>query len=655
METQPGASPGPAEVTAATARRSLAGNAVLAAVPLALLGAVLAWWAWRRGGYFTVTFYPGGIVLLVTLALMCAFAPWPGRLRGAPRVALVALLALSGWTLLSAAWSPAAVTAVDDGMRVLIYATAFGLGAWSCLLLGRRLEFALAPLAGAGVVVAVATLIALWTSTDVRELFEGDASVRFPLGYRNAAAAFFLMSVFPLIGLAAQRERDWRLRGGTLAGATLCIELGILCQSRGAVFATVVSLVVLVAVHPRRWALAAWLGLAVALTLPALPWLLDVFQDSGGDRARALEPVRDAARAAAITTLAALAAGFLAARVHAAIQVPDRVRRWGSRAAVAGFALVGVGAIVILLSLEGGPFGALERQADEFSAGTPDLTTQQSRYGFDLRSERGDFWRVALDDLEDNPLTGEGAGGFRASYLVDRDSLQAPEDPHSVEMVMASELGLPGVLLFGTFIVAAVVGALRARRLGPNAAAVSAAALGLSAYWFVHASVEWFWAYPAITLPAAFALGAAGAPALLGPPSAPGRRRLLVAVPAVLVALLMVPLWLSERLTDHALDTWRSDLAAAYSDLDTAATLNPLADRPYLAETVIAESSGETERGLAAAREAQERQPDDWTAYFLEARILGRSDPAAALTVLDRAEALNPRGPEIAALRKKLE
>jgi O-antigen ligase len=392
----------------------------------------------------------------------------------------------------------------------------------------------------------------------------------------------------------------------------------------------------------------------VALTLPALPWLLDVFQESGGERNRALEPVRDASRAAAITTLAALAAGFIAARVHAAIEVPERVRRWGSRAAIAGFALVGVAAIVVLLSLDDGPFGALERQADEFSAGTPDLTTQQSRYGFDLRSERGDFWRVALDDLEDHPLTGEGAGGFRASYLVARDSLQAPEDPHSVEMVMASELGLPGVLLFGTFIVAAVVGALRSRRLGPNAAAVSAAALGLAAYWFVHASVEWFWAYPAITLPAIFALGAAGAPALLAPPSAPGRRRLLVAVPAVIVALLMVPLWLSERLTDHALDTWRSDLAAAYSDLDRAASLNPLADRPYLAETVIAESSGEPERGVAAAREAQERQPEDWTAYFLEARLLARSDRAAALAALDRAEALNPRGPEIAALRKKI-
>jgi hypothetical protein len=638
------------------AERGLAVNAALAALPLAIVGAVVAWWVWRRGAYFTVNFYPGGIVLLLTLALMCAFVPWPGRLRSAPRVALVALLGLAAWTLLSASWSPSAVTGVEDGLRVAVYGAAFALGLWGCLLLGRRRGLALLPLAAAGVVVGVATLIALGTSTDTTKLFESDASLRFPLGYRNAAAAFFLMASMPLVGLAAQRSLDWRLRGVALGGTTLCLELAVLCQSRGAVFGAVAAVVVLLAVHPRRWAIAAWLGLAVALALPALPWLLDVFQDSGGDRDEALGPARDAARAAAATSFAAILAGFVAARVHARLEVPDRVRRAGSRVSIAGLAVAAVAAVVFVFSLEGGPFGALERQAGEFSAGTPDLTTEQSRYGFDLRSERGDFWRVSIDDLQAQPLTGEGAGGFRASYLLERDSLQQPEDPHSVEMLMASELGLPGVLLFATFIVAAVVGAFRSRKTGPEAGALVAAALSLAAYWLVHASVEWFWSYPGITLPAMFALGAAGAPALIGPPAQPRRAlRLPAAAIAVVLSVLMVPLWLSERLTDQALDTWRSDPEAAYSDLDTAASLNPLADRPYVAAGLIAESLDDRERALAAARDAQERQPDDWAHLFLEARILVPVDPAAARRALDRAAALNPDGPEIAALRKRLD
>jgi len=65
-----------------------------------------------------------------------------------------------------------------------------------------------------------------------------------------------------------------------------------------------------------------------------------------------------------------------------------------------------------------------------------------------------------------------------------------PEDPHSVVMLMASELGVPGLLLFGTFLVASVLAILRSRRAGPEAAVLGATALAVAAYWLVHASVE---------------------------------------------------------------------------------------------------------------------------------------------------------------------
>src|SRR5688572_30675093 len=65
-----------------------------AALPLALVGGILAWWGWKSGAYFDVTFLPGAIVLLLLTVALLAFAPWPGELRGPPRVALVALLGL---------------------------------------------------------------------------------------------------------------------------------------------------------------------------------------------------------------------------------------------------------------------------------------------------------------------------------------------------------------------------------------------------------------------------------------------------------------------------------------------------------------------------------------------------------------------------------
>ena len=56
-----------------------------------------------------------------------------------------------------------------------------------------------------------------------------------------------------------------------------------------------------------------------------------------------------------------------------------------------------------------------------------------------MSSDRGEFWRVALDDFDRHPLDGEGPGGFRADYLVHRHGAGVePEDPHSIEMLMLS-------------------------------------------------------------------------------------------------------------------------------------------------------------------------------------------------------------------------
>jgi hypothetical protein len=64
---------------------------------------------------------------------------------------------------------------------------------------------------------------------------------------------------------------------------------------------------------------------------------------------------------------------------------------------------------------------------------------------------------------------------------------------------MATELGLPGLALLGLFLGgAAVCGryAIRSRApLAPGACAVCAA-------WLLHASIDWDWQMPAVTLPA---------------------------------------------------------------------------------------------------------------------------------------------------------
>jgi hypothetical protein len=564
-------------------------------------------------------------------------------------VALAALLGLAAWTLLSVAWTPTRDVAVDDAFRVLAYAFGFALGLWLCLLLGRRMLLSLAAIAGAVGVVAVATLAALWLGDNSRELLELDGTIRYPLGYRNAVAAFFIIGLLPMIALGAYREIDPRLRVALIGVATLSLELTILSQSRGSVFAALVGISVLAALHPERLRVLAFTGVAALPAVLALPWLLDVYSEGGTNGPETLGPLHTACAVAAGTTGLSCLIAALAIRSEDRISLSAPVRRW------INVVLVGIfGAIVVV-----GGFVAISQGkgvTDDLNAGTPDLQSEGSRFGLDLRTNRGDFWRVAIDDFVGNPAMGEGAGGFRFSYLEDRDSTLQPEDPHSVELLMAGELGLPGLLLFVTFMAASVVAALRARKLGPSAAILCATSLGVAAYWLVHASVEWFWSYPALVLPVTFALGAAAAPAVLRPRSELKRTsRVALVTAAAVAALAMLPVFLSARYTQQAIRSWENDLPGAYEKLGDAADLNPLADRPLTAEAVIAEQVGEPQRALRALAEAQRREPDEWTLYLLEARLLAPIDPAGAARAIATARELNPKGTEIDELEQDLQ
>jgi hypothetical protein len=627
----------------------------MAALPLVVVCLVIAWWGWKNGAYFRVIFLPGSMVQLGLAVALLLYAPWPARLRGAPLLAVWALAALAVWTLISALWSPSPDVAIADATRVGMYLVAFLLGIWLCLLLGRHMLLALAPLAGACAAVAVLTLLSILGGDDAVKLLDVDATLRFPLGYRNAVAAFFLMGVYPMLVLAISRDLDWRLRGALLGAAALSLQLVVLSQSRAGAFMALVGAGTLIAFHPARLRLLAWLGLAIAPALLALPWLLDVYQEDAGNTEGSLAALHNAAAAAALTTALATVVAALAARAGPNLALHPRTQQLIGRVLLAGLGAVVIAGAIAFVRTEGGPVGFFDRHVDELTAGTPDLSEQGTRFGLDLRSGRGDLWRVAVDDLEENPVAGAGAGAFRFSYLVDREpSTVQPEDPHSVELLMASELGLPGLILFVVFVGAASVGVLRARRLGPSAAALCAGALAIGAYWLAHASVEWFWSYPSVTMPMAFALGAAAAPAMLRPPGPPRRaRRRSLAALAVIAVVAMLPPLMSERYTNNALRDWQPDLAGAYSDLERAADLNPLSDRPLATEAVIAEEAGEPQRALAALSRAQERVPDEWTLYYLEARVLAGIDPVSAVRALEEARALNPLGEEIAALEEE--
>ena len=125
-----------------------------------------------------------------------------------PRLALGAAAGLAAWTLLSILWTPTPAAALADAERVFAYTALFGLGLWGTRLLGKQMTAALLPVAIAGTLVGIATVVAIGTGSDFNWYLHSDATLRFPIGYRNANAAFFLTCLWPLIGLAA--HNDWR-------------------------------------------------------------------------------------------------------------------------------------------------------------------------------------------------------------------------------------------------------------------------------------------------------------------------------------------------------------------------------------------------------------------------------------------------------------
>jgi hypothetical protein len=630
-------------------------SAVGAVIPLAIFGGVLAWWGLKSGGYFEITFLPGTMILLGLAAAFLLFSPVAVTLRGAALVSFAGLVGLAAWTLISGIWSPVPAVAFSDSQRALGYVAAFVVGAWSCLLLGRRMLLALSPLALAAALVGLVTLIVLWTGSNSHDFFETDATLRYPIGYRNAEAAFFLMATLPAIVLCVSRDLPWQFRGVLLGASTLMVELAILAESRASLPAMLIAVAVLVGLHPDRLRVVGWLALAAIPAVIALPWLLDPFQLDAGRSAAEIPPLHRACVAMAITTALSLGVGLAAARFGSGFSLPGRARTAISRALLAVLAVIILAGLVALFRSDGGPGGFINRRVDQLTAGTPDLASQGSRFGLNVSSDRGEFWRVALDDFDRHPLDGEGAGGFRASYLVHGKEGVQPEDPHSIEMLMLSELGIPGALLLLAFVGGGVVAVIRTRRLGPEGAMLAAGALAVGAYWFTQASVDWFWSYAAITLPVPFAVGAAAAPALrterVGERT-PLRTGLAVAV--AVLAVTMLPFFFAEGDTNRALRGWRTDLAGAYRDLDNAADLNPWSSRALAAKADIALANGDRETALSATDDGIDRTPDDWLLYFLRARAQGASDRAGAAQSLARAKQLSPHDPQIDELAKKL-
>lgn len=594
--------------------------------PRALLGsfaAVLVYATFSSGAQ-NATPQTWTVLALIVVALFAVAGVAVGGLAlSAHRTALLGVAALAGF----AAWAAFGITssvAPDrswaDANLVAGYALVVVIG----IVLGSSLPRAPTQVGVAlGVVFVLAASWALLGKTlpGVKDTAGLLSRLQAPLGYWNALALCCVSGLLPLLRLAVR---------GSLPALTgtyvLALTLG-LTYSRGALFALVVAVAVLVAfTRERARTLAVAASVAIATVAPL------AVAGTRKDLSTNFVPVELRTDGGLLLLGVTVAAGVLLCLwglALASVRLPEVGRRaWRGAAAVAVLA-----AVVFTAT------GGVGRAWDDFTdvrrlppATSPDRVLSLSS------SARWSWWQEAAGAFSDKPLTGWGAGSFKVTHLLYRDVGLRVEQPHSVPLQWLAETGVPGLLLAGGGLLALFAAGVRRVRAEPEGAAL----LAVAAAWVAQAPFEWTWDIPAATLPMLIALGV-----LAGRPRPAGRGRArpaLLASAALGATLLIVSVALPElsrHQTDRALRLTDDERAARAADV--AARLNPLATEPLLAAADVAERRGRTDEARRYLLRAVRRQPYDTESWQQLARVeFAAADRVDGLRALEQVLRLDP-------------
>jgi len=620
------------------ARRSL-----LAVFPL-LPGALVIYLAFNAGGYFPNTQGLVTIVLLLALAAWVGFAyepfaglgPWLG-------VAAGALAAFAVWTLLSGTWSDSTSRALLEFNRALLYLAALALFGLT-IRQGRQLQWLVWGLA-AGIVVVCTIALTTRLLPNVWPIDFNLANDRlsYPITYWNALG--LLASVGSIFCLQAAT----RARGSALtrilgaAAVPLLATTVYFTFSRGAIVAGSIGIVVyLVLARPR----GAVSGLVAAV--PAA--VVAVVVAYNADLLATLDPTTEAAVSQGHRVAWVLAACMIAAAaIRLALLRLDRRLARLRRVVHPRTALVAAGgalAAAVATALALGAPGWIERQYDRFtedapvSEGTPAGSTDLRQRLTSVSSNgRLDYWAVSMDEFQKSKLEGHGGGTFQLAWERERDFPGTVVDAHGLYPETLGELGVVGLALLATALLAILVGI--AARVRGHRRTLYAALFAAGLTWALTAGVDWDWEMPVVTL----WLFAAGGAAIAGrgtrrsrfaAPAVPAR--LALAIPLVLLAALPYKVLSSQAWLDRAYEAFGRHDCPAASDA-ARSSIEALGSRPQPHELLgyCAIRQGRPRQAIDDMGAAIDRDPDNWSFHY------GLALARAAAGLDPRPEALKAR------------
>jgi hypothetical protein len=432
----------------------------------AAIAATGAGLALEAGGYFPRAWVWSGVVLLWIAALAGAFG-MPLAIDRRAAIFLGGLALLTGWTLLSGAWSSEPQQTLLEVRRDVVYLGVTAAALFACSRLAAR-QIPAAVLA-ASVLIAIVG-VGRYLSSGPADPFQGGL-LSWPVGYANGFAAISAVAIPSALGWAAH-GRTAGVRSAAAAAVAPLLTVLLVTSSFGGVLATAAGLFALVGLDPRRRVLirtSLRLGPPVAVLIGVGVWAdLPAVMDAGGDT--------DMRRAVLATTAIAAAAlsAFLARRV-------TREPIGSPLPRTLAFAL---GVLATLLGV--------------FVTALPEVGGERVLRLL-VGTVRADYWRVAWNVADAHPALGSGAGTFGHAWLEQGPPvLGGALDAHGLYLETLAELGPIGLGLLLVALAMPLVSAplaARTSRLG------AAAAAGYVAF-LVHAFVDWDWEVPAVTLPA---------------------------------------------------------------------------------------------------------------------------------------------------------
>ena len=605
-------------------------------------------------GYYSMTAWGAialaSFALIVPLLALRRIDPTP-----AARVALTGLGLLVAWAALSMFWAESVDNAWTEVNRLSLYTATVVIGL-SALREARHARVAINVVTLAVCAVVAYLTVRMLTGSGVG-LFIDDR-ISLPMGYTNGEAGFFLMGFWCCLAGAEPGGRP-ALRGVALAFSALIFDLLVLTQSRAIIPALFVSMAVILVAFPRRLGRGWALLLVVGAVGAALPWVLDVYALKGKGLPLDEATIRGAALASVLS--AAVAGAVWSAVCRFAPRMNSPQRRRGAGAVAIAVPLIAVIALAVQVN---DPVGHVRTQYQNF-VGLHVNESASARFT-DAGGYRYDLWRVAVREFSNAPVLGLGAGNYTRGYYTERRQTTTVRQPHSLELQMLSELGLPGgiaLLLFVGGVFAAAFS--RRQRLGlEHDVRVSVAACGLFTVWLVHTSVDWLYNLPGLT-----GIGLVGAAVLLRRPEPaadvpdapePGRalrsNRRRIALVLGLACLALLAASVGRQLTaglyrQQAEHRVASDPVEALRAANRSLGLNPASLSSYYVKAAAYARLDRYEQARQALSEAARREPHNYVPPGLLGDLAVRhGDFSTASAEYRRASQLNPREPTLAAL-----